>query len=232
MTSFGTRLLGKENLLILCCTHEQIKLTYQGKRARLLRSLCELPLCRGKNPFSFHITHRFRMWLKVWRGWRSFLILKKIKKTKLNLAKQKGKKRLLLRQRYGRSFVYWTLYIYILRFGLSLHPEDTKLKLLELLKFKLKQKFTDIFCSQLIVYFSQNPLQVGKIMLANGEAKSSSFFKLERKGKSWLKGNIYNYCTHWRKITSWRTLWRKLRIDGLQLPVCEKYKENFDVSSN
>jgi hypothetical protein len=34
--------------------------------------------------------HRFRLWLKVWRGWRSFLILEKVKKTKINLAKQKG----------------------------------------------------------------------------------------------------------------------------------------------
>ncbi|CAB3997023.1 Hypothetical predicted protein, partial [Paramuricea clavata] len=64
----------------------------------------------GRNEWKLNIRadyhNRFRMWLKVWRGWRSFLILKKIKKSKVNLAKQKADRILLT-----KSLASWKNYV-------------------------------------------------------------------------------------------------------------------------
>ena len=49
-------------------------------------------VCLIKCPqlISLSLSTRFRLWLKVWRGWRSFVLLKRIKKTKINVAEKKG----------------------------------------------------------------------------------------------------------------------------------------------
>ncbi|XP_028391403.1 protein SFI1 homolog [Dendronephthya gigantea] len=64
----------------------------------------------GRNEWKLNIRadyhNRFRMWLKVWKGWRSYLTYERIKTEKMNLANQKANQMLL-----KKSIMNWKSYV-------------------------------------------------------------------------------------------------------------------------